>query len=240
MVISHKHKYVFVELPRTATSAISNELVENYSGKQILNKHSTYREFLMQATEEEKRYFVFSGVRNPLERIISIYEKLKQDHKGQFSSLKRKNKKTLGDRWLIKQFDFIQNRNACFSEYFLKFHIIPYNDMSCLDHHRFDFIYKYENLKEDFSRLLSKLNIEIKRPLPIINKTKKSQKNLESYYNNDKVIGNAIAKFGPFMREWRYDFPVSWEKKEIGYFDTLNYKLFTSLRIIYYKHIYKS
>jgi hypothetical protein len=45
MVISHKHKYLFVELPKTATSAISHELIETYAGEKILRKRSAYRDF---------------------------------------------------------------------------------------------------------------------------------------------------------------------------------------------------
>ena len=36
MIISHEHKYVFVEFPRTGTTAISKELCLNYFGKRIL------------------------------------------------------------------------------------------------------------------------------------------------------------------------------------------------------------
>ena len=40
MIISHKHKYVFVELPQTASSAIAKELKANYDGHEILFKQS--------------------------------------------------------------------------------------------------------------------------------------------------------------------------------------------------------
>ncbi len=57
MIISHKHKYLFVELPRTGSTAIYEELCQHYDGTQILFRHATYDDFLKVASEEEKKYF---------------------------------------------------------------------------------------------------------------------------------------------------------------------------------------
>ncbi len=42
MIISHKYKYLFIELPRTGTTAISKELRERYAGELIYEKHTKY------------------------------------------------------------------------------------------------------------------------------------------------------------------------------------------------------
>ena len=81
MVISHLHRYVYVEVPRTGSSAISRELRENYDGEQILRKHATYRDFLREATEDEQSYFTFSGVRNPLDVAVTRYVHLTRNPK---------------------------------------------------------------------------------------------------------------------------------------------------------------
>ena len=72
MIISHKYKYLFVELPLTASTAVSKELRENYDGESILYKHATYHEFLKIASPEEKKYFVFSGMCNPLDMELHL------------------------------------------------------------------------------------------------------------------------------------------------------------------------
>ena len=54
--------------------------------KRILKKHSRYHEFLKIATEEQKKYFVFSGIRNPMDSIISVYSKFVSNHKGKFTN----------------------------------------------------------------------------------------------------------------------------------------------------------
>ena len=78
MVISHYYKYIFIETPQTGCSAIRNELLENYKGEIILNKHSVYSEFLASASKEEREYFAFSSIRNPLDKHTSSFLKLKK------------------------------------------------------------------------------------------------------------------------------------------------------------------
>ena len=85
MIISHTHRYLFVELPRTGSTAISRELVQNYEGAHILWKHATYQDFLKVAKPEEKEYFVFSGIRNPLDDAVSRYFKIMTDHRERFT-----------------------------------------------------------------------------------------------------------------------------------------------------------
>ena len=82
MVISHKYKYVFIELPRTATTAIVEELIKFYDGENILYKHSSYRELKKYYYNKYSDYFVFACVRNPLDRTVSLYEKLKTNDRG--------------------------------------------------------------------------------------------------------------------------------------------------------------
>ncbi|MBA3404443.1 MAG: hypothetical protein H0U13_07160, partial [Gemmatimonadaceae bacterium] len=69
MIISDRHRYLFVELPRTGSTAIHRELCAMYDGEPILQKHATYGDFLKIATDDQRRYFVFSTVRNPLDDV---------------------------------------------------------------------------------------------------------------------------------------------------------------------------
>ena len=71
MILSDEHRYLFVELPHTGTTAISRELQEHYGGRPILIKHARYHQFRKIATREQKSYFVFSCIRNPAEEAVS-------------------------------------------------------------------------------------------------------------------------------------------------------------------------
>src|SRR3989338_4724317 len=87
MIISHKNKYLFIEMDNTGSTAISNELGRYYAGEEILWKHARYRDFLNQATAEEKKYFCFSGKRNPLDLLVTLYFRHKLDPDKRFCDI---------------------------------------------------------------------------------------------------------------------------------------------------------
>lgn len=231
MIISHKHKYLFVELPRTGTTAIHNELIKHYDGEEILNKHSTYRDFLKTATEEEKNYFVFSCIRNPMDRVVSLYLKLKNPA-GQFKNKKYRKSRSISAFIFNRRIHYLQKHNASFPGYFKKFYKMPYDDWSSLDHHQFNFIIKFENLNEDFYKVLKKIGLEKVRNLPTINKTK-SKNNYLDYYTED-THKKACKIFGPFMLKYGYQFPSEWCVCNISKFDIIKYKFWSKVLQIFW------
>ena len=209
MVISHQYRYLFVELPHTASTAISRELCALYDGEPILRKHAYYHEFLRVASAEECAYFVFSCIRNPMDEVVSIYEKYKTNHRGNYTD-PRKLKKHGGHvtQADLERFRFIQEQNADFPAFFTRFYRLPYDNWSSLDHHRFDFIIRFEKLQEGFTQVLEKLGIKQKRPLPIANPTADKGSFL-SYYPPE-IRKRAVWVLGPFMKKWGYEFPPEW------------------------------
>ncbi len=236
MIISHKYKYVFVELQRTASMSVRRELILNYAGQEILGKNTGYHTFYKTASSEERKYFVFSGIRNPLDRTISFYEKLKNDPKNYISSIETKKKKSLSDRYFLKQYKFIKNNNANFSEYLKKFFYFPYDDRSCLSHKNFDYVYRFENIQDDFTKILNKMGIKQVRPLPATNKTKGKSSNI-SHYFDEKSKKLAMHVFGPFMAKWDYTMPFDDIGLEICTLDRFKFYLFGKLRLFYYKYL---
>ncbi|MEM9255837.1 MAG: sulfotransferase family 2 domain-containing protein [Pseudomonadota bacterium] len=220
MVISHSHKYLFVELPLTGSTAISKELTLNYGGELILHKHATYREFLRVATDAEKEYFVFSGIRNPMERAISQYEKYYSNHKNRFTDEKKLARRkgfysSLDKMMDLKRFRFIQEHGDNFPAYLNRFYKIPYDNWSRLDHHRFDFVIQFERLQEDFSEVLSRIGIEQVRALPLVNKTEKKSLEFSDYFTVE-TKARAVTVFGPFMEKWNYAFPTEWGEVQVS------------------------
>ena len=209
MVISHKHRYLFLELPRTGSSAVCRELVDHYDGRRILKKHATYRDFLQQASEDEKKFFVFSSVRNPADKILSLYFKYCTDHRG-YENPEIWERGNRFIKWLMqRQFRYVHDRGASFTEFFLHYYHLPYDDWSCLDHHRLDHVIYFENLSADFEAALRKLGLEPVRPLPVVNKTGGRKKEFWSYYEPE-AQRRAQWVFGPYFRRWGYEFPAEW------------------------------
>ena len=96
MIISHKHKLLFIGLPFSASSAISKELYLQYEGEAVLRKHSLYHEFKKVAETQELQYFVFAVLRNPMEIAITVYEKMRTNaglYKKNGGHITKKNRK---------------------------------------------------------------------------------------------------------------------------------------------------
>src|SRR6056297_2143268 len=124
MILSHKHKYVFIELPRTASSVISKELVDNYGGKNVLNKHATYRDLKKYFPKEAKEYFIFSCIRNPMDKTVSIYFKLLSYYKNP-EVFNRKGRGII-NFYMKRRYEYVNKNNASFKEFFLKYYTKPY------------------------------------------------------------------------------------------------------------------
>jgi len=233
MIISHKHKYIFVELPRTGSTAISKELRENYDGERIrtLRKHAYFHEFQTIASHEEKKYFVFSCLRNPLDDVVSMYFKFKTNHLNEFTEAKDIS------RMSLKKFKFIRNNND-FSAFLKKFYKIPYDNWSSFAHKKFNYVIRYENIQTDFKKVLEQIGLEQKRPLPVINKTNEKGHFL-SYYT-PKTHAHLKYIFGPFMKRWDFEFPPDCVDSRVPLSAEILFIIFSLPRKIYWRYIQNS
>jgi hypothetical protein len=237
MIISHVHHYLFVELPRTGSTAISRELVQNYDGIRILWKHATYLDFLKVAKPAEKDYFVFSGIRNPLDDAVSRYFKIKTDHRQRFTDpVKIQRRKNLSERLESFIFQDLHKSDADFESFFLKYYFFPYNNWASMGRKYYDYVIRFENIEEDFNTALGLIGIEPKRTLPIRNATTKRKREFASYYS-PKAIRRARWVFGPFMKQWGYEFPVEWGEVSLPWLQNLEYQFFNLFRGFYWRYL---
>jgi hypothetical protein len=234
MVISHLHEYLFLEIPLTGSWAIRSELCEFYGGVPILHKHATYPEFLKSATADERRYFVFATVRNPLDKLVSRYYKLKTDHKGAFSEPKSTERLTVdfSDR---RKYEFITHTGATFATFFREYGRRPYGSFLDISADHVDFVVRFERLQDGFSEVLRLLGLEQVRPVPLVNKTRGRETDWVSYYTPD-IIEQAKKVCGPFMKRWGYAFPPGWGEYRVSRMGQLNDRLASALRTAYLTH----
>lgn len=243
MVISHKYKYLFIEFPHTASTAIHRELCNNYNGIPILYKHAHYSEFIKTASKNEKKYFTFSCIRNPLDMAITYYIEYKTNRyisprfQGSIRKILYNKFIRILHLYLINSperiSDFVKGQNIDFSFYFQECYKVPYNNWSCEAHRKLDYVIKYENLQYDFSEVLSLLGIKQIRSLPIVNVTKKKEKDFLKYYTPE-IRPKAVQIFGPYMQKWGYNFPKEWGKIHISWMGKLVFYLLEIVRKIYY------
>ena len=228
MIISRRYRYLFIENPQTASWAIRKELVEVYAGEPILHKHATYPEFRRIASPEERKYFVFITVRNPLDVLVSRYFKYLTDHDGSFSDPQAvlNNESDYSDR--IK-YEFVRSTRATFESYFLKFYRRPFSDLADLSTSRFEGVIRCVRLQEDFAEVLHRIGIQPVRLVSLINKTGSKKGDWASYYPPG-TWARAKAVGGPFMQKWGYRFPAEWGDDHLTRLARLEFHLVSSIK----------
>lgn len=235
MVISHKHRYLFIEIPLTGSWAIQKELCAYYDGISILHKHATYPEFRRIATPSELEYFVFATIRHPLDEIVSRYAKLASDHKGMFSDLAQV-KALRSDYSDYQKYKFIQATQADFATFFRKYHRRPFGGLIDVAHAEYDFIIRYEAFQTDFTEVLHRLGLTQVRPVPVTNQTDAKGADWRAYYTPE-IRAQACRVLAPYMQKWGYTFPPDWEQCPVSRLSQLEFSLVTYLRNLYYTHI---
>ena len=236
MIISHEHRYVYVEVPRTGSSAIRKELREMYGGEPILRKHATYRDFLRTATEDEKTYFVFSGIRNPLDVAVTRYTHLKGNVKDHFTDPWHVTvRNSLASKIERRIYAWIQRTDATFEQFLKRWYVVPYDTWTSLDHDRIDMVLRFEHLPEDFEAALRRIGLEPLRPLPVVNKTPGRERDFVNYYTPE-AIKRASWVFGPYMDEWGYAFPEEWGKVHAPAWSRVLMRIARFYRGIYWKY----
>jgi len=232
MIISDKYKFVFIEVPFTGSTAISAALRSDYDGKAIKfkyrnkydNKHANYSEWMHVAKRDNKDYFIFASVRNPLDVIVSDYIKMKNDHNNEWNNPKERYE---NGGWITKdllsKYTDIHDYNMDFSTYFMKYNHGIYVNWNLVGYSYFDYVIKFENLNNDFQEVLKYLSITSKGPLLMVNKTENKER-FETYFTSNTRV-RAVSVFGPYMQCWGYKFPNNWEIKKIDYYSNFKYRI---------------
>lgn len=239
MIVSNEHKYVFIQFPQAASTAIGEELVRHYDGEEVLRKHSNYHHFREWAGERAGDYFVFSSIRNPLEKQVSLYHKFASNHKGFFTdpSTWQQNGGWISRREQ-RRFRFIRDNNASFQDFFRRFFFLPYVDWSVLAHKQMDYVIRYESLQRDFEKVLDRLGLDLVRELPAVNPTAKARDPLSEYYP-DSMSARACWVMVPMLDYWGYPVPSHWNCSEVA--TAVSKALFRAIAIVkgvYYNHFW--
>ena len=187
-MIDHKQRVIFIHIPKTGGQSIEKALNIPHPHQSKYNglKHGTPN--FAQHSKHWDKYFKFTWVRNPWDRIVSHY----------FYDLKILKEKTWridGVRAKVKKFgkggfkDFI--KSGAFKFKFLNGYSPQFAWMS--KGKQYDFIGKFENFEKDFEKLCGILQFK-DIVLPHVNETRHTH--YSEYYDNEakEIAGDYYAK----------------------------------------------
>lgn len=173
---SHKHKVIFIHIPKTAGTSVLKILM----GKKIRRDHLSYSVYQKAQSKIFNNYFKFCFVRNPYDRLVSAFEYLKNGGNQN------------GDLYFK---ELIENHYPTFEEFVLGFLnkdnvnsillLRPQYLFVCDEKFEImvDFCGRFENIERDINVVCEKVGIDKK-----LEKTNASnKKNHQYYYFNEKV-----------------------------------------------------
>lgn len=205
-MISHKHKFIFVHIPKCGGTSIelallkkegielpcnkiellSNEQKQEYSiGYRYQDTMAQHRTISQYKTKHKKEYFTFTFSRNPWERLLSEYFYIKKENGCKCMELN-----------FNKQFptfnDFVKNNGikcGWRGHDSLQIDFILNSNQDKV----IDFIGRCENLQEDFNIVCDKIGIA-REQLPHAYKTK--HKHYTEYYDDEtrQIVAEKYAK----------------------------------------------
>lgn len=187
MILSHTKKFIFISVPKTASTVVRSELAcfADIQGEDSRDSyfyhHATgkkVKEYFVKKNLPWEDYYKFAFVRNPYSKMVSEY----------FYALKCVNNpeiKKVAPHY-YEDCDRVASKTTSFKEYVAK---RMFQGMHCPCQSNwipedFDFIGKFENLQEDYKTVCRNIGIPY-RPLPKKNKTQHLP--YTSYYDRETI-----------------------------------------------------
>ena len=188
LMINHRKKTIFIHVPKTAGTSLSRALEEpkdhSHSTMSALIEAELLRKtlFLLRREKERriKKYFKFGFVRNPWDRMVSLYFEKQQTG------------------WLndnITFYDFMTHvftsSHTISKDPNLSNHAKPCFDwLSENGALKVDFVGRFESLKTDYIKLCRKIKVE---PVDLEKIRKRDREHYSTYYNEKTT--QLVAKY---------------------------------------------
>ena len=187
MLLSHKHKFIFIHVPKTGGTSIK-AVLEPYADHKygIPLKHNGAKYWQNQLGKKMwKKYFVFAFVRNPWDRMVSRRFYQKYVNLNPEARERGEKCKTLLEFLNLARSKFVMNQSRYFRNHKNKYVV--------------DFVGRFENLQGDFDIICEKTGLP-QMVLPKLNTSPHGD--YRQYYDEEtkKVVEKAcqddIIRYG--------------------------------------------
>jgi len=181
-MINHKHKFLFIHIPRTGGTSIESQF--NYKQNKIKNKHWALNDWKKTLDPEIfDEYFKFSFVRNTWDCIISKYKDIWFTSKHPGGPIGEKAGQSL--------------------KYFLEHYKTPTHESGetfhdYLDPEQMDFVGRFENRENDLGYISEKIGVNINSNIHQrkIQMRDKNKKHYTEYYDDEtrEIVAKKYAR----------------------------------------------
>lgn len=180
IIICEERKFIYMKPAKTAGTSILREHLEKQMPGIIHQKNhpEQFADWIRRINDEElEKYFIFSVVRNPWDRLVSVAAYVKVSFK-----------------------DFVRNINEHWKTEKIRVHSLPLHLYTHCNGIRFaDMICRFETLQPDMNLVFDRIGMD-RRPLPFVNRSRHGH--YSAYYGEleirvvEEIYAKDIEYFG--------------------------------------------
>jgi len=187
-MILHQHKLIFIHIPKTGGTSIEYAL----TGKEK-SQHKTISDFETEYPDLIKKYFKFTVVRNPWDRLVSGFFYYKS------GGNQSKKDKAFATKYGCNFKSFVEQIDSFDSRHFLNKQLTYINigGINVMDR-----ILRFETLSADFKKLAIKLNIQ----QITLNTLRQSKHKHYTEYYDDKTREIVAKKYAQDIEYFDYKY----------------------------------
>ena len=217
-MITHKYKLIFIHIPKCAGSSVERFIIDHADGVRGSEGHSRPREGLVMRREgltktinKYPKYKLFTTVRNPYDRFVSLWMHSNRSL-GPYADRPTKNKNIslLDYAKLIHQndpsqlSDFDKYHSILQTEFIIDLHPEEFWNVKLDQPQELNYILRFEKIEEDFSELCRDMNFSTNERLP--HQFKSNRKKGYAEYYDDETRGIVAGKYAKDLEYFGYKF----------------------------------
>ena len=187
------------------------------------------------ATDDEKTYFAFSGVRNPLDVAVTRYVHVRANSKEHFSDPHEVAlRNSLASRLERRIYAWVQRNDATFEEFLERWYVVPYDTGRASTTVEWISSSDSRPSPRTSRKPLGRSVSTPVRPLPVVNATPERGRDFLSYYT-PRARRRAVWVFGPYMEDWGYAFPADWGSPSVPWWSRVVRGIVRVPRAVYWR-----
>ncbi len=194
MLVSHRHRLVFVQVPQTGCTAVGEWMTEHLDAVSVLRKHSTLSQAKRVLGSEIDGYLVVASVRDSLDQFVSSFHKLERAPiRGKSAGWPRANTAARA-RWASEG-------ERTLDDYIDRWVRRVHAPVYVLSLRECDVVIRYERLQEDVAQLSERIGAGRLPEVPTVNETDRVRRDL-----SDLVSAKNYARVERLHRAYRHEF----------------------------------